>query len=252
MGFLYYLPGERTYNANMISEPLRKERLHLILRNASITQKSSAGPDGKSGCIFAPTNQHFPPTEIGYDKEHQEWRECRTDGKTSYWLGVDRRNPPSPKTLARETFVLGERVKIGDHEWMVPICGPSGIHLPSGFTVDIDGEWSVETDESYHDLMKLSEQVVNYLAGDWEDSTRVMKSQLQFACDLLAVNYRVSNRQVGWMKLLKTANLLSILEAGLGEKLVVREANKEIAVTDVSREGEGSAGKSVAVAEPNG
>lgn len=224
MGFLYYMPGaDGTFVPDKCPDELKKENLHLIHRDGSISWKKTAGPDGKTGRLFASTNQHFDGVDVYYDKEGQEWTECRSSGVVTHWLGAWKERPPSPKTLVRRTIFGNQKVLIRGQEWTVPLVGPFGTLLPSEFYVDPDGEWATEVDASYHDLMRSSERVMNVLLDPSSDKVENAKQQLQFCVDVLSVNYRVSNREVGRMRLLTNESILLILNASLGEDVVTRE-----------------------------
>jgi hypothetical protein len=223
-GFLYFIPRlEGThFNPEKLPPPLKTEKLDKIFRNASVTQKGPplCGPEGIRGAIVAPTSEHYQAVDVGYDSSLQNWRKC---GDT-HWLGVWKDRLPDEKSLRRERIVPGELIEINKQQWTIPLVGPAGIYLPSAFDVAEDGQWQAQVDDEYRELMKASERVMKMLdPAVTPDPTEAMEEQLQFCSDVLSVNYRVSNREVGWLGMLKADTIRKIITTSLGIEIVSRE-----------------------------
>ncbi len=238
-GFLYFIPKlDERFNPETCRKPFRDERLHVIFRDASITQANPiAGPEGIRGAIFAATNDHYPATMVKFENAKQVWRKC---GDT-HWLGYWKETPPSPEDLKRPKTISGERVTIAGQEWIIPLTGPRGINLPSAFDFGDDGKWNPVEDEEYRDLMKLSEEMMDALGDSEYDAVKQMELSLQFCADLLSVNYRVSNREVGMLRLLKTETVRDILQKALGLELVEREKKESGTAPTISEAAPGVA-----------
>jgi hypothetical protein len=241
-GFLYFIPGLDTrFHPDRCREALRNERLHSIFRDAQITQLGppAQGPDGIRGCFIAATSAEFDAVHVQYAPKEQTWKKC---GET-HWLGTWNERPPSSKTLARPNQIRGTEVEIDGQKWLIPITGPGGVALPTTWDVSDDlMEWNPEVEDKYKDLMKSSEEVMSLLGDPKADIVHQSKMNLQFCADLLHVNYRVYNREIGRMKLLRTATTVrTILEAGLGVEIVEREKIEAATVQNGSSADSGGA-----------
>ena len=194
--FQYFVPGVPSVNRQkMLAAGL--DYVDEVSGGADII-----GPDNIRGCLFG-----SDMTQLKFDRERQTWVGApKGDSeKHPYWVGWDKESPPTVEDLARPNLIPGETIKtVGGHCWQVPkIRNWSASesseqlpvwssNLPRMVTIDDHGKPEIgDVVREFRDLFDLSMKVfVKRISGE-EDSLTVA-DLLQFAADVLAMNYRIS------------------------------------------------------------
>lgn len=142
-----------------------------------------------------------------FNPDKQTWR--KVPGRDDLHVGFYTDNPPTPATLRKAGGMAGQAVTLGDgNQWIAPRLstwgGDGGFTPAYSLVVDLDeqGNWisggaSVESQalkDLFDRLYPLMSDATGMSAG----------AALDFACELLAVNYAVSKIELAMLKVLRT------------------------------------------------
>ena len=223
---LYFLPG-----ANALSESLLAEHgLADLIGSTRTEQQTFRGPGGAAGIIVSggelTTDQLLP------DETRGRW--SRRSGYTSL-VGTWNDAPPTELELQRTPMVDGEAVTLLDgHAWRIPRLRKWRTDkimswepaLPRLLTQDFDsGQWALgDVVPQYARIWETSFAIVSDMVGsgdlDWE-------TRLNYAADLLAINYRIDKSLLAHLRLLTIDNAAEIIRCALDWPSLEDQIKKE-------------------------
>jgi len=214
--FLYFLPNRAGATASDLAEVGLASVLDM---RGLATRETASGPGGHGGIIVSLGK----PSDVRFDPEAQEWRACN-DG--AYFLGWFRDTPPTPDDLAREDSIPGHKVALSDGgEWVVPMATSpvQPAPVPRRLSIDASGNWQQQIETRFAGLCERAERawelfqrdvgLIELAEGETPSELMPEEEQTALAVEALAVNYRVSQWEVGYLGLLSTTNRLEILKA---------------------------------------
>ena len=211
--FLYYAPGPgKLVTADRLKELGVEYAFDASPASCDINGRT---PTGGQGWLFADTSGGM---SLAYRGDEQTWRKIP---KSELWIGYYKDALPTPDTLARANQLDGDKVRLDDgNQWQVPrlrlFSGDDGfqVALPQKVDMDDDGVWVVGGVNPQHNRLneiadRLYEAMVTSLAGEDESIKPLSSSEaLDFTCELLQVNYRVSKIEAVQLGLLGTQDSL--------------------------------------------
>jgi hypothetical protein len=221
--FLYFLPDVDLVPSRQTNT--LPADLSVTLTDSSWSHRQIYnGPEGRSGSIIS---VHPSPgsggaeATCGYFPEKQRWTKVEEGDVAKYWIGYEQR--PTPEDLIRESTVSGYPVRLGEQDWVVPCVHAPRSTLPRNHRMTGQG-LRLEFDKRYESLMRESERWWNYLFNH-ESENITFEDQYRFACNLLAVNYRLGlwECSVDCLDLMDTANITQIINAAIGLKAIDEE-----------------------------
>jgi hypothetical protein len=166
------------------------------------------------------------PSEIvGYYPDRQTWKKAPGN---SWWVGIDRNNPPKPEDLGRDESLPGHLVTLGDQaKWVVPIIrglSDEGGNLawsrevPTVSRLNEDGKW-IEGDmlPEFEHLWQVALdwfELAN-LRGTDEINERFgnMGNGHDYAAEALGVNYRIGPAEASILRLFTPQIVAKVLNA---------------------------------------
>lgn len=208
-GFLYFVPGlQRPANLDDAAAAgvgyafESKSRL----QSAPIHGRTPTG--GGGSLLF--DMERLGSAAPAYKADEQQWKKV-PDTETLVGFYVDDR--PTPQTLARSSQLGGAMVRLADgNEWLAPqlkaYSGENGFaaNYPLIADMDDDGNWIAggASPESQR-LEKLFDDLMAAMLGE------PMKTAdaLNWAADLLGVNYVIGRREAAMLGILQTDDVLS-------------------------------------------
>jgi len=216
---LYFVAGAKMLNAAQLAEL----DLGHALGEKIAQRETMKGPSGVAGVVA--TAEGPPADQIGYWPDRQRWTKMPgRDGRV--WCGWFTDDPPGPADLARPEQIGGYPAELAGpdataEKWLIPlgrIC-PTGSAFPTTIRLGPAGEIVHEPMERYSRLCALGDRLWDQVrAGngmlDEGETIEEMTADEEFqaACNILAVNYRVSPGEVSALGLLTTANINSVLK----------------------------------------
>lgn len=214
---LYFVPKAKA----VTPELLREHGFDRLLSQTRAHNECSSGPDG-AGIIITDGDKN----RIVYDKTRQTW--SRRFGKTS-WVGHWNDTPATPEQLARKEQITGSSVTLVDgNVWMIPLLRQwrDGEQLQYVNALPRITQQSPDTGQflltdvvpQYRELwersLPMAESIFEQLTSGTEAS--IDDDQVyQYACDLLATNYRVDVSVISHLQLLTTTSIGEIIRHAL-------------------------------------
>jgi len=219
-GFLYYVPGERTFN----HETLAKAGIGYAFGDAGEPRATvrgvGTGPDGAGGLILARNDVGIDPATVGYYPEAQTWQ-VAAGGK--HWIGIAVGQAPGPGDLEADEMLAGHFVRLGDgNDWLIPVARhfATGGSPPSAITLGPNGELVMEPLQRYVQFSSHGDRVwedqqvkLGWIEAAEDRAELTIAEGWEIAIEALALNYRVSPTEVAMLRLLTTPNMPRILEA---------------------------------------
>ena len=167
-GFLYFLTGKAKYNQVTLAEAQEMGLGYAFSKNVPSRESKL---NGVSGYVFA-DEKRLGEFNLGIYPDEQVWRLVpgRKDGLQ---IGYYKAAPPTPADLVREAALDGYKVRLGEHEWTVPLvrdydaqAGVSRSALPCYLDLDENGEvCQGEVLGLYKHLWDLTEEYANSMLG---------------------------------------------------------------------------------------
>lgn len=191
-------------------QPETLDRLGLgTLRDEGVDvgfQDTLAGPDGMRGVLATFSGGANRP--FGKDTL---WHACRPQGslaKGRAFIGIHPNDPPGPDDLARTKQQKGEMLRLEDgSDWLIPIAR----QLPCVLGLDDDGAVSKCVVARYRKFWEDAYRSVEWFTVNEADETTINTTEgYTFACDALAVNYRICPDLVALLGLLTTVHQFAI------------------------------------------
>lgn len=197
-------------------------------QSSPISGRTPTGGPGMLVWSQARLGQMMP----AYNADQQTWR--KVPGYQGLLAGYYTAAPPTPATLRKTGGMAGEAVTLGDgREWIAPRlstwAGEQGYSPAYALVADLDdaGNWvsggaSIES-QSLKNLFDRLYPVMLDPAGV------TATASLDFACELLGVNYAVSKVELAMLKTLKTdETLVRILSIALDWDAVIEWTKKKM------------------------
>lgn len=224
--FLYYFPGAAKPAA--ATSDIRAEcNLASVLGDAGFSHRgiTTFPLDGTNGYLIAVTpGKDGKAAKCGYYPDAQVWCKVRgADGKVTHWIGYEKASPPGPADLARPEMVDGYPVKLADkREWVIPCVHVPLTTLPRIFRPDENGEADLSVASQYDDVCKMGAQ---WFEDVGSQKKFVLKEYFEFTAALLAINYRLGQREILELGLISdaSASIDGILGAALGFNAIMAE-----------------------------
>jgi hypothetical protein len=193
---------------------------------------AATGPGGAAGVVVSRSLDG-----IGFYPDQQEWRDfghCGAQdgsavatGRRRVWFGWFRDSPLTGADLATEAPLPGRQVKLfDDRTWLIPVAvqfadGDFGQAIPRSLSMSPDGEWTPgPIKPCYQAFWETASKFFEAYTGakaDDDGLTFRIGNLSELASEVLAVNYRVTRREVAALGLLDTRGdtALAILLAAI-------------------------------------
>lgn len=217
-GFLYFLPSAA--QGNISYDDLKRYGISHIVDSPkdSLIHRGCMGPENIQGVIVGAEDRW----DFGQVKMNDQltWKRfpkvVGPDGLTP-WLGwYEAEGMPTPIELARLNQIPGEHLTLADgNDWLVPVARDiEGCKLPVAFDLDDEtGEWvRSKVRREYAAIWKhASDYYTAYIVAAMaarEKGETVVSFNIEdgesLVVDALAVNYRVSARELASLGVLST------------------------------------------------
>lgn len=196
----------------------------------------TTGPGGNGGVLIGVDR---PGRPVKFLPDRQKWQPIV--GRDGWWIGFDRDAPPTPDTLARRRMLDGHPIELCDgHAYIAPFARKAteldgrlsvDVALPLISTRDADGHWlpgRVHPDfESFWALAATFEQrywlaheeglKAHIERGGSIDEPFMVTVEFDaihnWACDVLAVNYRIGADEADLLGLLSNDAAFAVMKA---------------------------------------
>ena len=218
-GFLYFIPTLQSAS----KEDISKAGLNPVFGSSSFDFRStSLGPTKKSGAIIVikSSNPEAKTPQVGYFPEKQDWQESMSK---KFWIGKEKENPPKPIDLQRKELIDGHLTRLEDgNECLVPAARifPQGTTLPQSLILGPNGELVQEILPKFAQLGKKADELwiefqreQGMLPKENAAEPIGLKARWDIAIAALAVNYKIGQDEVSFLRILTTENLSRILAA---------------------------------------
>jgi len=207
-GFLYFLPNERTFQLPHLAEYGLN---HIVDGSALLNQQQVVrGPDGQPGVLIGASDR--------WDQSDVKWSDRLNHkpfpkphaSKQAVCCWLSDVPLPTPDELARSTQLAGEVLTLADgRHWLIPHArrwqdAQYTIALPRTIDVNDDGGFI------YGDVLPQYRKVWEHASRYWQTvldaavavsdgsgGEFVYDNPMQLIVDSIAVNYRVSARELG-------------------------------------------------------
>jgi len=158
---------------------------------------------------------------MGFYPDQQKWIPVESkvgdETKVTHWIGWEPGNPPGPQDLIRDEPIGGWPLTLGEREWTIPcVSVPSGYcGLPRTYKMTAEGV-KLRIAPRYQYVVDRMEEWREFFNGD--KSFPTLDKTIEFAVDLLQVNYRVGLWECSseCLDLIDSSECFEIIGAGLG------------------------------------
>jgi hypothetical protein len=220
--FLYFIPKLKSMEPDTLSKMGLSDRIDKAQSSAVIAN----GPDGGPGMVICDRSCEMPPRIV---LDRQTWRPAPKRGAdvAPFWIGYWNDKPPTEESLRRPKMLPGEQIELRDSsKWTVPKLVQFDdvsdstliqykVKLPQVLDVDDDGEIvSGKIDPAYQTLWNegwLAHESLTQQASETGSAVMTIAQSRQFACRLMAVNYRVSAIELTMLSLLDDSSPMQIV-----------------------------------------
>jgi hypothetical protein len=216
--FLYYLPGERTANA----DTLAKHGIGYAFDSLPSYREIFSGPDQSAGII---ASRHPDIDRLGYHPSKQQWR--KIPGKTA-WVGKWTEEAITPEQLARPDQCSGLLVRLADGQlWNVARARKFVEHdqqsyyvcpLPHDLDLGDDGRWiPARVSAAYAKLSDLADQFWEAHSQSLaDDEKNFVFERLDDLCvAAIAANYHVEAIELAILRAYTINSRRAVLDAVL-------------------------------------
>lgn len=235
-GFLYFFPN-CNHSCSEVNSLPPETGLRELLKGANITRSASdqGGPEGHRGkmvCIHKPDRE----PRIAFMPDSQEWvKVTNKEEIVTHWIGWEKANPPTPEDLVRDSTIDGHYVRMGRHEWLIPVVHAQKSTLPQRFRVLPGGAPSMEFEPEYQWMVKW---VSDFMDKWTRNETPGYEESFDFFIATLKVNYYLGAWEVcECLKMLNTKSSVPLLLAATGV-IALREEAEARAKNSIPPSGE--------------
>jgi hypothetical protein len=240
--FLYFVPDAIVTGVGNLPEATG---LRAILGTGSFSAFPVAEfvlPTGmkSGGTLVAMPND--PADLVAIRQDEQTWTPVIKDEKTTHWIGVWKAAPPTPFDLKRPEGVAGSMLKLGEHEWEIPVIHPPlQSTLPSVFKMTGAGP-VFEPKPEYHEIQKASLRFFEWIMElatvpeketEQEKDARLERApkdidSMRYVASVMGINYRVGLWELSVLGIIDTAKVSTLIfhSLGLKQRLDQIEASK--------------------------
>lgn len=205
--FLYYIPGDKHPGKMFGADDRSRFGLENILPDKNLGAVDCDGPDGKRGLVVL-HKVKGSEQKHRYRKDHQDWVEWG-----DYWVGLDREFKPEPSDLQRDRLIGGWITRLGDgNGWAIPVAKRHGNvepFVPVTVSMGRDGQLVRKLHPEFREFVETGDRLLSLWlhAQGWveegeeppEDFTP--EERYRIAANALAINYRVSDAEIGLLGL---------------------------------------------------
>lgn len=146
-------------------------------------------------------------TTWGFDPPSQIWIPAAALGDQPcgrYWIGFDRRRPPTPAELARPYLQPGVEVTLNDgQQWLLPKAS----QLPKDLILADDGTWRNQLQRKFWSFVLESQHWLQVLAKLQPGDPYDFAALAEFLRKALAINYRMLPEVISHLRLFTTENV---------------------------------------------
>lgn len=174
--------------------------------SVDVYTQDGAGPDGQRGVLFyfqradEPLSTPRPDTWLPLAKLGD-----REAGRA--FVGYVASDPPTAKSLARGTMQPGEWMKLGADNWHIPVAR----QLPRSLAMNPDRSISSQIHARFADFFTKAYKSLDWFAVDEDGKCRASFAEAwEFACEALAINYRIVPELVSALGLIDSDKLFEI------------------------------------------
>ncbi|MCK5127543.1 MAG: hypothetical protein KAR42_14905 [candidate division Zixibacteria bacterium] len=195
------------------------------------TSRSGPGPGNNvNGLLIAPfRTDHENVCEIKYDEKTQKWHK-----RKDFWIGF--RRDIKPEDILRDSIVPGYHVNLGNGKnFIIPVAllDTPNFSLPSYEVPDESGKWQWRPDEKYEHLSIFAQKIWDATNEEGEFEFEDENKLRTICCQMIAVNYNITDIECGLLKLLNLSAYKGICQAvvdqpGAEKILEVMEGKKKI------------------------
>lgn len=227
MSFLYFLPNERV---SSVTESIL-QRFGLTHIRDHVTQAVhfrdvvANGPGGQPGAVIGVADC-WEAEEVKQSDAIEWVKFPKSHAQSQAWLGWKKGELPKPESLRRaDGTIPGDMIRLADGElWEVPIARDvtGSCLLPRAFDLDEEtGEWV--SSRVRREYTKLWEHALGYYTNKAAAYIEAQASGVdkyafeipdgeRLVADALAVNYRVSMRELATLGVLVTGIVQDVAE----------------------------------------
>lgn len=199
---LIFIPDRTGSNQTHLSEAGLKHLLRPDDDSPSSTDLISTGPGGLYGQTWGWLGDGGEAN--GYIPEGQHW--IPNDGGR-YWVGWQYDRLPSPATLVRKSVLPGKPVELGDGQlWLIP----SAMELPQQAKLR-NGQWTWLPESRFEEFVERSQWAFDLVCKWLENPGPVPIEAVDYAIEVLSMNYRLTPEIVDHLGLITPINLMQIL-----------------------------------------
>lgn len=213
---LIFIPDRTGANEMHLADAGLKHLLRPDDDSPSATDLISTGPGGLYGQTWGWLGDGGESN--GYFPEGQHW--IRHEGG-KYWVGWQYDRLPSPATLMRKSLLPGKPVELGDGQlWLVP----SAMELPQQAKLR-GGKWAWEPESRFAEFVERSQWAFDVARKWFEDPGPVPIEAVDYALEVLSMNYRLTPEIVDHLGLITPVTLIYILAASSDLKRLIAIEN---------------------------
>ncbi len=178
-------------------------------------------------CTWLTGNPDVDPA-LEYNPDNQRWVFSEDE---TFWLGIPLDRPPVPRELAHRNPIEGRNVEMADGmEWLIP----QDEHLPMTYDRNEFRQWVGKPKPAYKSIADRCEAIrdamfealgINHLhrsedldPQNFSPTTQVfpVHDGLELLCDMMALNYRVTNEIANELGLFDKQSMMLALATALG------------------------------------
>lgn len=221
MPLLYFLEKARSVDADKVAELGLSGSIER-----PVSRECFKGPGGPGGAVFA---DRSVDAGLRMDLDNQIWHE-RYGG---LWVGFEAERRPKPADLQRPRMIDGEMLELWDgNRWQIPVIrewrisdgdGPPiacRANVPQSLSRDESGDWILgDVVPPYRRIWDRTADAFEYIFGSLSDDGIAAMSDLDamdFAIEILAVNYRLDYHSVSALALVDFGRAAEVVRIAIG------------------------------------
>jgi hypothetical protein len=224
---LYYIPGHKA--ASISKEQLERvglasqfDRFRPASRLCSRGPDEGRRPNCGGGLVVA--DDAITPEAHMMAPDRQHWEPAGPPESAPWWVGRWKEGPfaaITPADLARKEQVDGHLVELADGfqpGWLIPVARSflaGRVRIPGVLALGPDGKLVRRELPRFAAVSAAAERAARSIVevDGAQDPPLLMDEAWSIACEALAVNYRVTPREISFLGLLTDANIIEVLRA---------------------------------------